>query len=156
VQGRITTGSLQHQQKAKPLFDALRAWLDAALSTGPPQSMTGKALGYLQNERPKLRHYLDDGRLSIDNNPVANAIRPFVIGRQKWLFSDTARGAQSSANLYRLVETAKANGLDPTPIAVTSSPSCPRPQPSNRSRPSCRSTQDPTASVRVTGMSEWG
>jgi transposase len=101
------------QRKAKPLFETLRAWLDAALLTVPPQSMAGKALGYLQNQWPKLLRYLDDGRLSIDNNPVENAIRPFVIGRRNWLFSDTARGAQSSANLYTLIETAKANGLEP-------------------------------------------
>ena len=101
------------QQKAKPLFETLRAWLDAALPTVAPQSMTGKALTYLHNQWPKLMRYLDDGRLSIDNNPVGNAIRPFVIGRRNWLFSDTARGAKSSANLYSLIETAKANGLEP-------------------------------------------
>jgi transposase len=101
------------QQKAKPLFETLRAWLDAALPTVTPQSMTGKALTYLHNQWPKLIRYLDDGRLSIDNNRVENAIRPFVIGRRNWLFSDTVRGAQSSANLYSLIETAKANGLEP-------------------------------------------
>ena len=101
------------QQKAKPLFETLRAWLDAALPTVAPQSMTGKALTYLHNQWPKLIRYLDDGRLSIDNNRVENAIRPFVIGRRNWLFSDTVRGAQSSANLYSLIETAKANGLEP-------------------------------------------
>jgi transposase len=101
------------QQKAKPLFETLRAWLDAALPTVVPQSMTGKALTYLHNQWPKLIRYLDDGRLSIDNNRVENAIRPFVIGRRNWLFSDTVRGAQSSANLYSLIETAKANGLEP-------------------------------------------
>jgi transposase len=101
------------QQKAKPLFETLRAWLDAALPTVAPQSITGKALTYLHNQWPKLIRYLDDGRLSIDNNRVENAIRPFVIGRRNWLFSDTVRGAQSSANLYSLIETAKANGLEP-------------------------------------------
>jgi transposase len=75
--------------------------------------MTGKALTYLHNQWPKLIRYLDDGRLYIDNNRVENAIRPFVIGRRNWLFSDTVRGAQSSANLYSLIETAKANGLEP-------------------------------------------
>jgi transposase len=101
------------QQKAKPLLDTLRAWLDTALPTVPSQTMIGKALTYLNNQWPKLMRYLDDGRLSIDNNPVENAIRPFVIGRRNWLFSDTARGAKSSANLYSLIETAKANGLEP-------------------------------------------
>ena len=101
------------QQNAKPLLDTLRASLDTALPTVPSQTMIGNALTYLHNQWPKLMRYLDDGRLSIDNNPVENAIRPFVIGRRNWLFSDTARGAKSSANLYSLIETAKANGLEP-------------------------------------------
>ncbi len=57
--------------------------------------------------------YLDDGRIPIDTNAVENAIRPFALGRKNWLFADTVGGAQASANLYSLVQTAKANGLDP-------------------------------------------
>jgi hypothetical protein len=57
--------------------------------------------------------YTQDGRLSIDNNPAENAIRPFVVGRKNWLFSATVPGATSSANLYSLIETAKANQLEP-------------------------------------------
>jgi transposase len=56
---------------------------------------------------------LEDGRLPIDNNLVENAIRPFVIGRKNWLFSYTENGANSSAAIYSLVETAKANGKEP-------------------------------------------
>ena len=52
-------------------------------------------------------------RLEIDNNRCENAIRPFVTGRKNWLFSDTVQGAKASANLYSLIETAKANGLEP-------------------------------------------
>jgi len=58
--------------------------------------------------------YLEDGRWPIDNNPAENAIRPFVIGRKNWLFSATPKGADASANLYSLIETAKANGLEPS------------------------------------------
>ena len=101
------------QEKAKPLLDTLRAWLDDALPQVPPQSLTGKALNYLHNHWPKLIRYLDDGRLNIDNNGTENAIRPFVVGRKNWLFSDTVHGAMSSANLYSLVETAKAQSLEP-------------------------------------------
>ncbi len=61
----------------------------------------------------KLTGYTADGRLPIDNNRAENAIRPFVIGRKNWLFSDTPRGAHASALIYSLVETAKANGLEP-------------------------------------------
>ena len=51
--------------------------------------------------------------MSIDNNGVERAIRPFVTGRKNWLFSDTVQGAKASANLYSLIETAKANGIEP-------------------------------------------
>ncbi len=91
----------------------MRSWLDQALPQVPPTSATGKALHYLHNEWPRLIGYLDDGRLEIDNNAAENAIRPFVIGRKNWLFSDSVRGVRASANLYALIETAKANGLEP-------------------------------------------
>ena len=67
----------------------------------------------MNNEWPKLVRYLEDGLLEIDNNLAENAIRPFVIGRKNWLFSDSVHGVKASANLYSLVETAKANGLEP-------------------------------------------
>ena len=73
----------------------------------------GKALNYLNNEWSKLTGYLEDGRLEIDNNLAENAIRPFVIGRKNWLFSDSLAGVKASANLYSLIETAKANELEP-------------------------------------------
>jgi transposase len=101
------------RQQAKPILDALRAWLDQSLPQVAPKSATGKALGYVHNQWDKLVRYLDDGRLPIDNNRTENAIRPFVLGRKNWLFSDTVAGAQASANLYSLIETAKANALEP-------------------------------------------
>jgi len=60
-----------------------------------------------------LIRVLDDGRIEIDNNGCENAIRPFVLGRKAWLFADTPAGAEASARLYSLIETAKANGLEP-------------------------------------------
>ena len=101
------------QQQARPVLDELRAWLDEALLQVPPTSATGKALNYLNREWRKLIRYLDDGRLEIDNNGAENAIRPFVIGRKNWLFSDSVKGVKASANLYSLIETTKANGLEP-------------------------------------------
>jgi transposase len=101
------------QECAKPQLEKIRQWLDASLGSVPPQSLTGKALAYLDRQWDRLVRYLDDGRLRIDNNLVENAIRPFVVGRKAWLFSDTVRGAQASANLYSLVETAKVNGIEP-------------------------------------------
>jgi len=104
----------EHRQRhARTILDELRGWLDEVLPQVPPTSATGKALNYLHNEWDKLIRYLDDGRLEIDNNGAENAIRPFVLGRKNWLFSASVKGVQASANLYSLIETAKANGLEP-------------------------------------------
>ncbi|MEN8184861.1 MAG: IS66 family transposase [Myxococcota bacterium] len=100
-------------ERSKPILDEMRGWLDDSLGTVPPQSLTGKALTYLDNQWPKLERVLEDGRLPLDTNDVENAIRPFVVGRKAWLFADTVAGAEASANLYSLVETAKANGIEP-------------------------------------------
>jgi len=101
------------QLHARPILDELRTWLDGALPQVPPTTATGKALNYLHNEWDKLIRYLDDGRLEIDNNGAENAIRPFVLGRKNWMFSASVKGVKASANLYSLIETAKANGLEP-------------------------------------------
>lgn len=100
-------------EKARPLLEKIRAWLEAALPSVPPQTLTGQALGYLERQWPKLVRYLEDGRIPIDTNLVENAIRPFAIGRKNWLFADTVAGAEASANLYSVIQTAKANGIEP-------------------------------------------
>lgn len=100
-------------ERARPILASLRRWLDAALPRVAPQTLTGKALTYLDHQWPKLVRVFDDGRIPLDTNLVENAIRPFVVGRKNWLFADTARGAHASANLYSVVETAKAAGLEP-------------------------------------------
>ena len=68
---------------------------------------------YLDNQWEALVRFCDHGRYGIDTNPIENAIRPFVVGRRNWLFADTVAGANASARLYLLIETAKANGLEP-------------------------------------------
>ncbi len=104
----------EHRQRhAQPVLDELRTWLEQSLPQVPPTSAAGKALHYLHAEWEKLIRYLDDGRLEIDNNLAVNAIRPFVLGRKNWLFSDSVTCVKASANLYSLIETAKANGLEP-------------------------------------------
>ncbi len=100
-------------EHAKPVLTRLHHWCETKLPTVPPQTATGKALAYLNDQWDKLIRYLDDGRLEIDNNLTENAIRPFVVGRKNWLFSDSVKGVTASANLYSLIETAKANGLEP-------------------------------------------
>ncbi|VAW97098.1 Mobile element protein [hydrothermal vent metagenome] len=79
----------------------------------PPKTTLGKASLYLNNEWSKLIRYVDDGCYRIDNNLAENAIRPFVVGRKNWLFGQSVKGVKASANLYSLIETAKANGLEP-------------------------------------------
>ena len=101
------------QEEAKPIIKEMKAWLDTSIDQVPPTSAVGKAIHYTYRQWPKLIRYLDDGQLHIDNNLVENAIRPFALGRKNWLFSKTPNGAKASAHLYSLIETAKANGLEP-------------------------------------------
>ena len=101
----------QRQAVAKPLLDKFSQWLTQ--TNVPPKSALGKAVGYCKNQWPKLNRYLEDGGLNIDNNRAERAVKPFVIGRKNWLFSNTANGARASAMLYSIIETAKANGLIP-------------------------------------------
>ncbi len=99
--------------RSKPLLDDMRLWLDQHLPLVPPTSALGKAINYAHKQWPKLNVYTEDGRLRMDNNLVENAIRPFVIGRKNFLFCDSVAGANASANLYSLIETAKTNGIEP-------------------------------------------
>jgi transposase len=102
------------KEKLAPLLDGLRSWTLEAKGKVPPTSLTGKAIDYLDRQWPKLLRVLDDGRIELSTNAIERAIRPFVIGRKAWLFADTPSGATASARLYSLVETAKANGVEPS------------------------------------------
>ncbi len=97
-------------EQEKPVLDAFWCWLESLEAL--KGSRLGKAVTYAKNQKPLMENYLLDGRCSISNNLAENSIRPFTVGRKNWLFSDTAKGAQSSAVIYSLVETAKANGLN--------------------------------------------
>jgi transposase len=101
------------QERSVPIVEKLREWLNASIDSVPPQSLTGKAMAYLDRQWPKLIRVFEDGRIPLDTNRVENVIRPFVVGRKNWLFADTTAGARASANLYGLIETAKANGIEP-------------------------------------------
>ena len=101
------------QKKAKPLLEKYKIWLEKSALQVPPKSVLGKAIAYNLRQWRKLVRYIEDGNLNIDNNRAERAIKPFVIGRKNWLFSNTANGANASAILYSLMETAKANGLVP-------------------------------------------
>lgn len=101
------------QQRSVPILAELREWLDQTRPAVVPGSALGRALSYLHDYWGKLIRYTERGDLPIDNNRCENAIRPFVIGRKAWLFSDTPAGAQASAVIYSLLQTAKANGHEP-------------------------------------------
>ena len=102
----------ERKEHSVPVIEAIQALLLAHLHASLPGSALGKALHYFSSQWPKLVRYVKDGRYPIDNNPCENSIRPFVVGRKGWLFSDTVAGANASANLYSLVQTCKANGID--------------------------------------------
>lgn len=101
------------QQYAVPLLDEFKVWLDKSAQQIPPKTALGMAVAYTLRQWEKLITYTQHGQLSIDNNRAERAIKPFVIGRKNWLFSNTASGAKASAILYSVIETAKANGLNP-------------------------------------------
>lgn len=100
----------KRQTLAKPVLDAFLAWLKN-VKTG--KSAFGNAVRYTLEQWTYLERYLLDGRLEISNNRAERSIKPFVIGRKNWLFSNTPNGARASAVMYSLVETAKQNGLNP-------------------------------------------
>ncbi|MGF6489440.1 transposase [Pseudomonas frederiksbergensis] len=102
------------QHNSLPVLAQLHAWLEKTQPQVTAQNALGKAISYLASNWTKLLvRYTEAGYLPIDNNAAERAIRPFVIGRKNWLFSDTPKGATASAQLYSLVETAKANGQEP-------------------------------------------
>ena len=102
------------QTEAVPIMQQLKAWLDKTALQVPPKSTIGAAVHYTLNQWDKLQVYLEQGEVAIDNNRAERAIKPFVIGRKNWLFSNTRSGAHASALLYSLIETAKANGIQPS------------------------------------------
>jgi transposase len=101
------------QQKATPLLQALHALACGHQVHTLPSGKLDEALSYLLTQWPKLIRYVQNGQLAIDTNVAENAIRPFALGRRNWLFADTVKGAKASAVLYSIIESAKANGLEP-------------------------------------------
>ena len=91
----------------------IKRWLDKNISKSLKDSAIYDAISYMNNQWPKLVLYCEDGQSLISNIGAENAIRPFVIGRKAWLFADTPKGAHASGIFYSLIETAKANGIEP-------------------------------------------
>jgi len=97
------------QEKSLPLANKLYEW--ATNSQALPQSYAGKAISYLIEQRKYLMNVFLDGRLEWDNNRAERSIKPYVMGRKAWLFSNTPNGAKASAAIFSIVETAKENKL---------------------------------------------
>ena len=116
LERKIETSAPKTRQQARqaqvePLLDVYWAWVEKLDPT--PGSKLADAVNYAKNQKTFLNEFLYHGAVDISNNIAENAIRPFVVGRKNWLFCDTPKGAEASAIVYTLVETAKANGLDP-------------------------------------------
>jgi transposase len=101
------------QTRAVPLLHALHTFAQSLQTQTLSSGKLGEALAYLAKQWSKLVRYVDDGRLAMDTNLAENAIRPFARGRRAWLFADSVKGAKASAAFFSLVETAKANGVEP-------------------------------------------
>jgi transposase len=103
---------LRHHYSA-PILEKFKTWLDRHLPATAPKTLLGKAIRYTLKFWTRLTRFLQDGRLVLSNNATERAIKSFVIGRKAFLFAATPAGARALANLYALVETAKANGVEP-------------------------------------------
>ena len=104
---------VKRQEEAEPIVSKFFKWIHDNEPMVLPKSLLGKAFTYAANQEKRLRNFLLDGRLEISNNRAERGIKPFVIGRKNWLFANTPGGAESSAIVYSIVETAKMNNLNP-------------------------------------------
>lgn len=100
-------------RRSKPILDAFWSWIEENKNNCIPKSKLYKAFNYALNQKEGLMNFLKDGNIPISNNLAENSIRPFTVGRRNWLFSGNPEGAQASATVYSIIETAKANNINP-------------------------------------------
>lgn len=105
--------SAERQARAKPLLDAMHAWLQDALGKLSIKSETTKAIRYMLDRWPALTRYVDDGRIEIDNNIAERALRAVAVGRKNWMHCGSDAGGERAAAMYSLIGSAKLNGIDP-------------------------------------------
>ena len=101
------------QQRARPVAEALQAWLIGQRQQLAKADATAKAIDYALSNWRALTRYLDDGNVPIDNNAAENAVRPLVVGRKNWLFVGSSQAGERAATIMSLIESAKLNGHDP-------------------------------------------
>jgi transposase len=104
---------LYRNKHLKPLLDKLKEWIEEECIKVTPKSPIGKAMSYTQNQWPKLKRVLEDGRLELDNNPVENKIRPLALGRKNYLFAGSHPAAQRIAMMYSFFASCKLNDVNP-------------------------------------------
>jgi len=102
----------KRQEASRPILDALWSWVEETSSLYTTNEKLTSALTYIKNQRKYLETFLEDGRIPLSNNRVESHIKPFCNSRKSWLFADTPKGATTSALVYSIVETAKANQLN--------------------------------------------
>lgn len=100
----------ERMTRSKSIVDEYFSWLDTAIFR--PSGNLKKAVTYAVNQKTYLCAFLEHDEIEISNNEVENTTRPLVVGRKNWLFSDTPDGAETSAIVYSMIETAKTNGLN--------------------------------------------
>ena len=103
----------ERQGRSKPLVDDFFLWCKNNQNKVLTGSKTGKAIQYALNYEGGLRLFLEDGHVPMTNSLDERTIRPFTVGRKNWLFSTSTKGAEANAAIYSLIETAKANKLNP-------------------------------------------
>jgi transposase len=101
------------QERARPIADALHAWMTGQRQLVAEGSAIAKALDYSLKRWEALTRYLDDGSVPLDNNWVENQIRPWAIGRANWLFAGSLRAGCRAAAIMSLIRSAQLNGHDP-------------------------------------------
>lgn len=105
---------LQHRRlTVKPLVDAYFTWVKQNLTKIPAKSKTANGFSYSINQEQYLRTFLEDGEVPMDNNAAEQSIRGFCVGKKNWVMIDSIAGADASAIIYSIAETAKANNLKP-------------------------------------------
>ena len=118
IDNQISRDNLKEREDKRrellaPALDEFFAWAKDEQTLALPKSHYGKAIEYALSQEYKVRRVLEDGRLELDNSLAERTVKPFVIGRKNFLFSNTPAGADASCILYSIVETAKLNNLIP-------------------------------------------
>ena len=101
------------EERSRPVMEAFFSWAEKMINTALPKTLLGQAVRYALDQRLWLERVLLDGRLELSNNRAERSIKPFVIGRKNWLFNNTPKGAEASAMIYSIIETAKENNINP-------------------------------------------